>query len=41
VRSLAVQRKQLLAKSEIFEDQVLVGAEGTAKPAKEMPERTK
>src|SRR5437588_12970935 len=40
VRSLRVQRKQLLAKSETFEDQVLAGHEGTAKPAKEMPEGT-
>jgi len=35
-----MQRKQLLAKSEIFEDQVLAGPEGIAKPAQEMPEGT-
>jgi hypothetical protein len=37
-RSLRVQSQQLLMKSEVFEDEVLAGAESADHPPEEMPE---
>jgi hypothetical protein len=37
-RSFGVQSKQLLSESEIFEDEVLSGAESTDNPSEEMSE---
>jgi hypothetical protein len=33
-----VKSQQLLTQSKIFEDEILAGAKGTAKPAEEVPE---
>ena len=38
-RSLRVQSQQLLMKSQVFEDEVLAGAESADHPPEEMPER--
>src|ERR1700731_2420916 len=38
-RSLGVQSQQLLMKSQVFEDEVLAGAESADHPLEEMPER--
>ncbi len=37
-RPLGVQSEQLLTQGEVFEDEILPGAKGTAKPAEEVPE---
>jgi hypothetical protein len=35
---LGVESQQLLTESKIFEDEILAGTKGTAKPAEEVPE---
>ena len=37
-RSLAVQSEELLTQGEVFQDEILAGTKGTAKPAEEVPE---
>jgi hypothetical protein len=35
---LGVESQQLLTQSRVFEDEILAGTKGTAKPAEEVPE---
>jgi hypothetical protein len=37
-RSLAVQSEELLTQGEVFQDEILAGTKGTAKPAEDVPE---
>jgi hypothetical protein len=39
-RALGVKSEQLLTQRKIFEDEILAGAKGTAKPAEDVPEPT-